>query len=406
MPDVDPAPETAAAPPIVVGWVLAGSFGAVQREAITQARADLLRILEASFSGFRWRTPVIKRKDLKAEGRVEPVDLLTAAANERDRGQWDFALIVTEADLHSFYRPFMLGAPAQSLACAVCSLARLEPTRADGDEQHEARVARLRQRLTALALHLFGHLAGADHSENDPTAFLHNARTAADLDAMTRFCPQSLTEMQDTLEDVADPRLEEQMPRKTSRAAFYLRAMWHNRAEIAEAIWEMRPWLFPFLLSRLTTAAVSTMIILIITAEAWDLGMSQPPARLVGLALVALAGTSFYIVKRQHLLVHRRAQRLKEQVVVTEVSVLLGIAVGMLTTFALLFVLTLALSLLLFGEALVVGWAASLGGNITFLHYLTLAGFVATLGLLTGALGASFEEQTYFRHVAYVDEET
>ena len=37
---------------------------------------------------------------------------------------------------------------------------------------------------------------------------------------------------------------------------------------------------------------------------------------------------------------------------------------------------------------------------------LAFAGFVAALGLGVGALGGSFEDQTYFRHVAYVDEET
>jgi hypothetical protein len=34
-----------------------------------------------------------------------------------------------------------------------------------------------------------------------------------------------------------------------------------------------------------------------------------------------------------------------------------------------------------------------------------LAAVVATLGLLIGAFGASFEQQHFFRHVAHVDEE-
>jgi hypothetical protein len=31
---------------------------------------------------------------------------------------------------------------------------------------------------------------------------------------------------------------------------------------------------------------------------------------------------------------------------------------------------------------------------------------MAALGLIIGALGASFEQQHYFRHITYVDEET
>ena len=52
------------------------------------------------------------------------------------------------------------------------------------------------------------------------------------------------------------------------------------------------------------------------------------------------------------------------------------------------------------------GWAASLGRPVGHDEVLAFAGFVAALGILVGALGASFEDQTYFRHVAYVDEET
>jgi hypothetical protein len=53
-----------------------------------------------------------------------------------------------------------------------------------------------------------------------------------------------------------------------------------------------------------------------------------------------------------------------------------------------------------------VGWAASLNGEIQAVHYVVLAAFVASLGLLIGALGASFEQHYYFRHVTYIDEET
>ena len=67
---------------------------------------------------------------------------------------------------------------------------------------------------------------------------------------------------------------------------------------------------------------------------------------------------------------------------------------------------TLVVSALFFDGEILAGWAASLGEPVGVRQVLTFAGFVAALGLSVGALGASFEEQTYFRHVAYVDEET
>lgn len=79
---------------------------------------------------------------------------------------------------------------------------------------------------------------------------------------------------------------------------------------------------------------------------------------------------------------------------------------GMLTTYGLLFTGAFLLGIGVFHRQVVTGWAASLPGALHLGHYVLLAAFVASLGLLIGALGASFEEQHYFRHIAYVDEET
>jgi hypothetical protein len=78
----------------------------------------------------------------------------------------------------------------------------------------------------------------------------------------------------------------------------------------------------------------------------------------------------------------------------------------MTTTYLLLFGLTLLLSGTLFTPSLLQGWAVSVEGALTTQHYLSHAGLVAALGLVIGALGASFEGQYYFQHITYVDEET
>jgi hypothetical protein len=94
------------------------------------------------------------------------------------------------------------------------------------------------------------------------------------------------------------------------------------------------------------------------------------------------------------------APRLAEQRVVT-VAVAMG-AVGLAVAYLPLFALTLALGLTLFSSALVEGAAASLGEPPAAQHYLSMAAF----GLVIGALGSSLAEESYFRHVAFADEET
>jgi hypothetical protein len=200
--------------------------------------------------------------------------------------------------------------------------------------------------------------------------------------------------------------LEEQLDKtKGGTGGFYIRALWLLRKDIMSAVLQAKPWQFPFRLSRLTTAALSTLLILMMTAEAWDLGMSQQLLWMSIFSLGVLLGTSLFIVKRQKLLLRRSQRRLTEQIVVTNVASSLIVMVGMAVTYLMLFSLTLLFAEALFMEPLVASWAASLDGRIGLPNYLSLAQLTASLGLLIGALGASFEGQDYFRHIAYVDEE-
>ena len=121
---------------------------------------------------------------------------------------------------------------------------------------------------------------------------------------------------------------------------------------------------------------MSALLLLLVTAEVWDVGMSQSAAQVIGLSLFALLLTSIYTLIRQRLLVRRQVGSLSEQTVITNIAIASVVVLGMLTTYGLLF------------------------------SYVVLAAFVASLGILIGALGASFEEQYHFRHITYIDEET
>ncbi len=404
-----PPSTTAEKPKLELGWVLAGRFEAVDREAAEAARARVLAYLRERFPAYDWRMPLVRRPEAVEHVPAEPTALLDAGVLERDARRWDFVFVVTQAPLRTYYKPFAFGAPSQAVQGAVLSTARIDPLTAlaedeQGSAARDERIRVIGRRLTVLAFHLFGHLGGLEHAE-DPEDLMYDLRTVADLDAMRAFSEESRARLAEALADAADVRLEETGRYRGHTARFYGRALWIGRREIGGAVWRARPWEFPFRFSRLTAAAASTLVILVITAEAWDLGMSQPPGRVVFLTFLALAGTSTYVLKRQQLLRRRSAGRLSEQRVVANVSIGATVVLGMATTYVLLFALTLLLTTTLFSERLAAGWAASVE-EIGPGSYFVLAGFVAALGVLIGALGASFEEQRYFRHVAYIDEET
>jgi predicted Zn-dependent protease len=389
---------------IEIGWLVSSDVKKSDRDVITQARNRMLALLQQDFGQFQWRMPVILQPQPGAGSATGAAKLLYEAAYERDGRHWDYAFVITGADLTSYYKPFAFAMPSQALAVAVMSTARLASRSLLADNSETWSTCKA-QRLFALSMHLLGDLNGLDH-QAEPSDFMYEPRDMDELDRMNNYSTSGRQRLLQMLTKVADLRLEEQPSTKTGGVGgFYVRALWLLRKDIVSAVLEAKPWQFPFRLSRLTTAALSTLFILMMTAEAWDLGMNQQLPLMSIFSLLVLLGTSLFIVKRQKLMLRRSQRRLTEQIVVTNVASGLIVLMGMAVTYLMLFCLTLLFAEALFTDSLVASWAASLEGQISWQHYLSLAELVASLGLLIGALGASFEGQDYFRHIAYVDEE-
>jgi hypothetical protein len=278
------------------------------------------------------------------------------------------------------------------LQSAVISTSRLDPKAWDAHSDDDERVQTMTKHLVRLMMHAITHWNGLQQTA------LHDNSEAIGFDANQRH------QLETNLRELADSRLEEDTP-SIEPLTFTCRALWRNRRDLARAIWEARPWQFPLRLSRLTTAAASAVLLMLMTAEAWDLGMNQTHHMTVSIAAVVTIATTIYVLKRQRLLVHRPGHSLTEQIVLTNAATSCIVLSGMATTFVCLFLGAFLLSMALFTDAVASAWAAAVPGSIRLTHYISLAGFISSLGITVGALGASFEQHHYFRHVTFVDEE-
>lgn len=88
----------------------------------------------------------------------------------------------------------------------------------------------------------------------------------------------------------------------------------------------------------------------------------------------------------------------------TRVLVGLFVTAGMTLGFVLVALVATVLSVSLFGAELVGRWSGAAAGS-TVSTYAAEVVFTSALAVLVGALGASFEGQSYVRHMAYVDDE-
>ncbi len=393
-------------PLIEIGIIVAGVLDDIDERATKLATTTAKDFLQKHFPAFAFDLFILRRPELVGGRIVQPSVLLRHAVEERDARHWDYALVLTAADLDSHYTEHCLAALSRPLDAAVLSFSLIDPIAVGESVDETVRVQRIGHRLSRLILHSLSHLSGLGRSE-DPTNLMSHPADAEGLDAMETLTDQQIAQQQLSLSEVADLRLEETNEERWSPSAFAIRAGWINRREIIEAIVAARPWQFPRRLSGLTLASVSTVVVLLMTAEAWDLALSQSWFSLTVLTITSWALTTIYVIVRQQLLM-QDGRRPSEQSIVT-ISSAIGIVVsGMIVTWLSLMLIGAVISGTLFGSNLITSWAASselTAVDVGFVLKLKMCALSASLGLLIGSLGASFESQHYFRHVIFVDEE-
>lgn len=379
-------------PKVEIGWVIEADLTDELRQAAKSTATRLESFLQECMPMFTWILDTLERPLERGDGRAEPVQLLDAVEIDRDAHGWDFAFVLTGRKLHGREKAQVLGMTSGIFSTALISTAFLN-SRAAPEKRAPA------QRLHALAMHLFARLNGLSPDRSD--TFLGSVTAPEDLDRMDGLDAAAVGELTAKMRDVADLRAEELLAPGHGSFGFYVRSIWLNRGTLPHAILRMRPWVLPLRLPRLTTAAGSALAVLLMTAESWEVAANLSGPAILLLSLLALAATSTYLLKAQRLLASRQGP-LREQRAVTNAGTVLAVVLGMGVTYLGVFAIAYLLAIGLFGSDLLERWV---GEQALPSVRLSISGLVASLSLIIGALGASFEPYGYFRHVTQIDDE-
>ncbi|SDY94487.1 hypothetical protein [Citreimonas salinaria] len=386
-------PQAEKRPKVEIGWLLEGDLTSEKREVARSAAAAVQRSLATWMPDFDWVTETLDRPTTADFGRIEPVRLLDAAEADRDLRSWDFVFVVTARELHGRELSRVLGMTSGIFATALVSTAFL-----DDPVRHEAPLA---SRLHAFAMHLFGRLNG--HVPDRSSTWMRQVEDAEDLDGMEGFEPAVVADLAKRMAEVADLRVEEMGDERQGRLGFYARSLWQNRSHLPRAILRMRPWSFPLKLRRLTTAAGSALAVLVMTAESWEVAANLSAATILVLSIAAVAVTSVYLIRVQHLVTARQGP-LREQRAVSNAGTIIAVGAGMAVTYAVVLAVAWLLAFGLFGDPLIASWTGASDAETASVR-IRVAALAASLSVLIGALGASFEPYGYFRHVTQIDDE-
>lgn len=397
----EPVALASSAPLVDVGWVVAPPIEAVDRAAVEIARARVEAWLSRVLPEFRWNLTLTDRPDAPGAPRLRPIVLVELGAFERSTRSRDFVFVVTGADLEGLYRRFALAATSRCEAVAVASTLRLDPAEGRGQPDEAVRRERIASRLATLFLRCLVILNGLHPSRAETGT--GETEAPDDLDVRVGLCGPALDALRERLGRVADLRVEEAASRPRRRFAFYLRALRADPRAVPEMVLWARPWLLPVRLGRMSAAALSVLFVLMMTAEAWELGVSRTLGQVLGLAVGVLVATTALVVRRQSLWV-RSAGRETEQTALSNLATVFIVGLGLASTLCLLVLIALVAGLLVFDGPVVEGWSVETDG-LELGERLVFSAFASAIAIVAGALGASFEEAEDFHHIARVDRE-
>ncbi len=373
-------------PLIQVGWVIPTD---VQDLALLDAYQEALErvrsLLAGLFPQFQWEMPLVRRHRYPPHGPLDPLELLELGLQEKIHFRWDFSLVVAPNDLRPRQRISTLGVPSSALEVAVMSSALLGPT------------GEIPERLAGLALHMLGHLWGLSHDERGPM----RPPEAPESLACVPFTEAQQIAVLARLEEVADARLEEEQVR-WGWLSFHWRTFWTDPQGIWMDIWDYAPWRLPLRMGRMTAATAVSIFFLLLGAESWEVGTHlSAPVLLLG-ALITMVGATAFVFAGQNLGQISREVGWREQLVRSRMVIFGTLLMGIVFLWLTLFVTTFLIALL-FPVQTVSGWAGVPLQGIALMRH---AAFMATVGVLAGALGGNLEEEEEIKADLLYDEET
>jgi hypothetical protein len=174
-----------------------------------------------------------------------------------------------------------------------------------------------------------------------------------------------------------------------------------NPGTVARTVLDSRALLLPFSLPRLSTAAVTPTLILVFSAEAWDVGINLSNLTAILFAFGSILAAAIHLQYVQRLSFPReRSQVITEHMALVNVTVFAILLVAMLGLFVLVGTIILSIELLVFPANLMTDWPSLENPSVSFVDLVRVGVFISTIGVLSGALAGGIENRMALRHLA------
>jgi len=350
----------------------------------------------ASATDVTWRFYLEDATRLSDHDRRRPSEFLDRATHRMVQGPYDMVIVVTDVPLVSSRERFVPGLASPLSRVAVVSTRHLR-SGARGQPQRPLDHEAVRWNGATLLVHLVGHVLGARHRDADsgvmePFEFRPDRRTIPPMDA----------DVETSLHRIAEeiPAAEARPRGALARLAFHVRSALRNSEQVLQALGNSRAPLLPLSLPKLSTAAVAPTLIIVFSAEAWDVGFHMGNATAGLFAVVSILTAAVYLLFAQNLTFPRKRHNIvTEHTALVNVTVFLVLVLAMLGLFALVWVIILVIELAIFPPNLMSNWPSLEDPTVGLIDLVRTGAFISTIGVLSGALAGGLESRTIVSHL-------
>ncbi|WP_123537741.1 hypothetical protein [Halosimplex salinum] len=365
-----------------------GSFAATVAD---EASAELEAATEADWQFYEEEPEPLSDRDPR-----RPSAFLDEAALRMVEGPYDLLVVVTDAPLLARNRRRVAGLASPLSRVVVVSTHRLQVGGRD-QPRRSLDAAAVHHNGATVLLHQIGHVLGASH---DPSG---GVMAPYEFDPDRSGVPSFDADVSRYLERVASRIPEESVESRSvaGLVGFHLTSTARNWRQVGRALLTSRAPLLPLSLPKLSTAAVAPALILVFSAETWDVGMNLDNVTAVSFAAASVLLAAVYLVFSLSLNVPReRRGVVTEHVALLNVAILGILVFGMLGLFALVGTIMLVIEFVVFPPNLMTNWPSLEDPVVTVVDLVRTGGFIATIGVLSGALAGGLEDRTILRQLA------
>jgi hypothetical protein len=369
-------------------------------EAFGLATSERVHSRLEEATGLSWAFHLENAHRLADDEPRRPSDFVDEAALRMVSGPYDAIMLVTNVSLNSRRNRLEPGLASPVGRVVALSTRRLQMT-SRGEPSRTLDDLAVLTNAAALLLRLFGRVLG-----------LHNERSGAmapfRFDPQRRAVPGFSTAQCRRLGRKAReiPDRQQHTREVLGTAIFYATTLLHHGGEVIQSLWRNRAPLLPLSLPALSTAAIAPALILIFSAETWDVGLHMTNGVAVASGLISIIAATLYLVFSHNLLFPRREKRLlTEHLAVVNITILASILLAVVGLFVMVGLLMLAIELWIFPSGLIAAWPSLEDPVVNSADFIRLATFVSTLGVVSGALGGGLESRSVIQHLAlFLDE--